>query len=337
MRWGWQLEPASVIEEQFKGLIVSTLLEETKGSLAQLNIPTVSVSSRNDPWTGSSVTPDNNAIGKLAAEHFQERLFKHFAFVGHNEEPYSFYRYEGFKTKIQPAVCATFWLDDVQPGGSRASNVKLQQFLRSLPTGTGVFTTNDFFGRRVCYNALEVGRKIPEDLAVLGVDADNMISLSSPVNLSSVDPDSAKIGYEAARLLARLMDGGTIHEQICIRPKSVLVAASTDYLVTDVQDIAHALQYIKGQACHGISVEDVAAITGVGRRTLEKRFRAEVGKGIDEVIRDVRLKRAVELMDNSSLTISEISAKAGFSNPFYFSNVFKKHYGVSPKIHRRQL
>jgi transcriptional regulator GlxA family with amidase domain len=83
-------------------------------------------------------------------------------------------------------------------------------------------------------------------------------------------------------------------------------------------------------------VEYVSVRLGIGRRTLERRFKGAVGRGIDEQIRQTRLERAVELIDTSDLTISEIAEKAGFANLYYFSSVLKKHYGISPKQYRRE-
>jgi LacI family transcriptional regulator len=335
VRWGRQLSEVMIRNESFEGVILFALPDDLKKLPGRLTVPVVNVSSRNLFWKGSSVTPDNKAIGEMAATHYKERLFKHFAFVGVEVEPYSYTRYEGFARAVSPATCQTCWLNDSLPGGAEAANRALKEFLKTLPFGTGILTTNDIFARRVCAMAAEVHREIPADLAVLGVDADEMISLSSSVNLSSVDPDSEKIGFEAARLLHQHLSGNTTIEHLEIPPKGVVVAASTDHLATTDEDLARTLQFIKKHACQGITVEDVSQQIGIGRRTLERRFKEAVGKGIDEQIRKVRIDRAAELINKSDLTISEIAERSGFANLYYFSSAFKKYHGISPKQYRR--
>lgn len=337
VRWGSFLTSELLHRSSFDGLIVIALSDRQRELVGKLKIPVVNVSSRNLPWQGSSVTPDNALIGKLAATHFLERLYRRFHFIGPDAHSYSVERFEGFKASVSPFTCEAFWLRDDDPGGPGAVSRQLGDYLNGLPTGTAVFTANDIFARRVCDCVQSISRQVPEDIAVLGVDADKMVSLASPVPVSSVDPDSTRIGFEAARLICGLLEGSRKAENVLIPPRGINVDISTDHLATNDPKIASAIQLIQQHACQGLTVSDVAQALAMGRRSIEQRFREATGRGIDEQIRRARLDRARELLDRSDLTISEIAEKTGYSNLYYFSSAFKKHFGASPKRYRSQL
>ncbi|MCD8482910.1 MAG: helix-turn-helix transcriptional regulator [Verrucomicrobia bacterium] len=114
------------------------------------------------------------------------------------------------------------------------------------------------------------------------------------------------------------------------------MATSTDHLATEDLLIARAVAMIREYACSGLTVDDIAAKVGVGRRMLERRFRKAVGKGVDEQIRKVRVERAIELLGRSEFSIGEIADRCGFSDMFYFSRAFKKTTGKSPREYRQE-
>lgn len=120
-----------------------------------------------------------------------------------------------------------------------------------------------------------------------------------------------------------------------IPPKGVLTAASTDHLATEDATIAKTVALIREYACNGLTVDELTAKLGMGRRMLERRFRKAIGKGIDEQIRSVRVERAIELLERSNFTVSEIADRCGFSDVFYFSKMFKKITGKSPRDFRQ--
>lgn len=335
VRWGEYLDPAAIHAEGFSGVILFALADQDIEAVDKIRVPVVSVSSRNPQWLSHRVVPDNLAIGRMAAKHFKERLFWKFLFFGIREETYSFERFCGFRQEVAPHACEAFWSMDQDPGGSAAVNRKLGKKLEALAVGTAIFTTNDIFARRVCELALSAGRKVPSELAILGVDSDDMISLASPVALSSVDPDSKRIGREAATQLQKIVAGQTEPRSILVPPKRISLAASTEHLATEDAQVAEAIQRIQRHACNGLTVEQLAKALGMGRRTIEQRFRSATGRGIDEQIRLVRMQKAARLLKETDFTVGEVAERSGFSNVYYFSGAFKKHFGVSPRYFSR--
>ncbi len=78
------------------------------------------------------------------------------------------------------------------------------------------------------------------------------------------------------------------------------------------------------------SVEELAEKVGISRSMLHRRLKKITGKSASELITEMRLEKAKELLENSDYTSAEIAYKVGFNSPSYFNKVFKKHYQVSP-------
>ncbi|MCD8482904.1 MAG: helix-turn-helix domain-containing protein [Verrucomicrobia bacterium] len=334
LRWGQSMIGTESIErDAIIGIIYFALTEGDRDLLHGTGLPAVNVSSRNMPTVHPSVISDDLAVGKLAAAHFKDNLFQNFAFVGVKSHPYSLERAAGFKAGVFPSVCTEFWLDEYSDANKVSAS--LSDFLTSLEYPCAILASNDIFARRVCERAIDLNLAVPQQIAILGVDAEHMVSLSSPVQLSSIDIDSYSIGFKAAELLLNSIHSPLTQSQtLRIAPKGVVTATSTDHLATSDHTVALAVTLIREYACSGISVDELAIKTGIGRRVLERRFRQTLGKGIDEQIRKVRIERAMELLDRSDLTVSEIGDKCGFKDVFYFSKMFKKATGKSPRSFR---
>lgn len=334
VNWGHGLHPEMVLDIQRKdGVISFGVNAADKRKLEALGLPIVNFSSINLPWPSvASVTPDNGAIGRMAAEYFLERLHRNFLFVGATSHPYSNERLEGFRKRLAGLEVAV--LDDYAGAGN--AERQLAGTLRKLPRPLAVFTANDLFARRVCRVAVAENLGVPEDISILGVDREDLVSLSSPQPLSSVDVDSERMGRRAAEILHGIFQGklSRTHTEV-FPPCGVITQLSTDTLATEDEGLAKALRFIREQAFQKIQVEDVARHAGVGRRSLERKFKDLVGKSIDQSIRQTRLDRARILLRESKLTLDEIAERCGFSSTDYFSKVFKAHSGQTPAAFRR--
>ncbi|MCC5850925.1 MAG: substrate-binding domain-containing protein, partial [Verrucomicrobia bacterium] len=331
VRWGSGMGESLLKDMQTKDGIFSFGLQEAgKRKLEVLGPPIVNFSSINLPWPGvASVAPDNEAIGRMAAEYFLDRLHRNFLFVGVHTHSYSRERLAGFRKRLAGLdVCV---VDEYKDG--RDADAWIGSKLRKLPRPLAVFAANDLFARRVCRIAVAEGFSVPEDIAVLGVDREELVSMSSPVPLSSVDVDSENMGRRAAEVLHGIFEGiiAPDHKEL-FPPCGVVTDLSTDSLATEDEGLAKALRFIRDHAFEKILVEDVARHAGVGRRSLERKFSDLVGKSIDQSIRQTRLERARTLLRDSKLTLDDIAERCGFSSTDYFSKVFKAHTGQTPSV-----
>jgi LacI family transcriptional regulator len=154
--------------------------------------------------------------------------------------------------------------------------------------------------------------------------------------LSSVDVDARRVGYEAAKLLARMMSGKTSKDTVVyVSPSHVVVRQSTDLVAIEDPDVAQAVRFIRESACTAIDVNRVAEVVGLSRRGLERRFRQYLGRSPKAEIMRVRMTHATRLMAETDGTSESIAKKCGFSSLEYFTRVFRQTIGMKPQAYRK--
>ncbi len=162
----------------------------------------------------------------------------------------------------------------------------LQGWLRGLPKPVAVLTWTSDRAREVIYGCRAIGLLVPEQVAVIGGGDDKVLCETCNPPLSAVALPSERIGYEAAALLDRLMQGKRgPGKRILIEPIRVVVRRSTDTLAIEDQDLARAIAFIRVNASTPIQVSDVLRAVPVSRSWLERRFQEALGRGPAEEIR----------------------------------------------------
>ncbi len=288
-----------------------------------------------------SVLVDNRAVGEMAARHFLRRGFAHFAFYGATWQTFSNERREGFCGLLEEEniPCLVFsWVHDKQGNVDfPASHLHREDWLIELPKPVGIFTSHDneaFSLLRLCQ---ELGLAVPEEVAILGVDNDQLRGLAASPPLSSIQPNFQRQGYEAAHLLDDLLNGATPPEEpLLIPPVDVVTRQSTDIIAIDDPEIAQALRVIREHACDPISVEDVLMRVMISRRTLERRFREILGRTPHQEILRMRLARAEELLTRSDMKTAKIAEACGFRHIQNFNAYFRKAHGLTPGQFRKE-
>jgi LacI family transcriptional regulator len=193
----------------------------------------------------------------------------------------------------------------------------------------------DIRGREVLDVCRQLGVSVPDQVAVIGVDNDELICDLADPPLSSVIPDTERTGYEAARLLDLLMAGqAELPLAHLIKPKGIAVRSSTDVLATDDIEVSIALRFIRAHALDGIKVEDVLRAVAVSRRVLESRFERLLGRTPHEEITRVQIERVKELLTETDLPLATIADRAGYKHVEYMSVVFKRETGIPPSQYR---
>jgi LacI family transcriptional regulator len=156
--------------------------------------------------------------------------------------------------------------------------------------------------------------------------------------LSSVIPDTHRTGYEAARLLDRMMQGEPIREAaILISPRGIAERQSTDVYAIEDEELVTALRFIREHACDGITVSDVLRVVPMSRRILEHRFQKFVRRTPHAEIIRIRMDRVARLLRETELPLIEIAARSGFAAAEYLSVAFKKYTGQSPRAYRQKF
>ena len=287
------------------------------------------------------VATDNDRIGAEAFEHLKGKGLESFAFYGLPESPFNRWaaeRERAFVERVEEAgyQCDVYRGVVTRPDIWRASLDKLETWLMSLKRPVGIMAVTDSRARHLLQVCRRPGLLVPEEVAVVGVDNDEVARFVSPVPLSSVEQATRQMGYRAARLLHRMLSGFHISAEPCVVPPVGVVArASSDYQAAKDPQVIQALHYIRKYACQGIKVEDVLTFVGRSRSALERRFRAERGHSIHHEIHTARLRRACDLLRNTKMPITDIATTCGFPSVQYLYSVFKKHMGLTPLAFRQ--
>jgi LacI family transcriptional regulator len=288
----------------------------------------------------SEIRTDSHQAGRLAAEHFLDRGFRHFAFCGFAGRDWSHRRQEGYCQRLQEAGYACEVYQSVRSNrllSWEEEQPRVVEWLKSLPTPAGLMACNDDRGRQLLEASLLAGLAVPDDVAVVGVDDDHVICNLSNPPLSSVVFNLEQAGYRAAELLDGLMAGKICEPQeVVVEPLRVVARSSTEVIATEDRHVARALQFIRDQVRQPIGVDDVVEAAGISRRGLEIRFRRVLGRSIRAEIQRVRLAFARQLLSETNLPAQRIVELAGFSSLPYLSNVFHRAVGFTLAEYRRR-
>lgn len=301
--------------------------------------PAIAVDVKDQIFGLSNVVGDCNTIGEMAATHFLERGFKNFAFCGFDDIHWSRERGDAFCNYLEKTGHTVFRYKQPSTGKKRIWEKEkdhLGKWLRSLPHPVAIMACNDDRADNVLETCKDCQIKVPNEIAVLGVDNDDLVCDITEPPLSSIDMNFEKAGYEAAAVLDRWMKGETMaNHVIVIHPTHVVVRQSTNILAIDDQEVAEAIRFINDHVRQPIQVVDVAENIAVSRRTLEKRFKAATGMSIGSQIRSKRVNYIANLLLETNLSISEIAYSMGFDGPANFSRFFQKEFHMKPSQYRK--
>jgi LacI family transcriptional regulator len=213
----------------------------------------------------------------------------------------------------------------------------LVKWLRALPKPTALLCWSAARGRQVTEACHYAGVRVPDEVAVLGGEYDDLMSNISNPPLSTIDQPAEQVGYAAAETLARMMAGRKPPPSaILFPPTRIKVRHSTDTLAIDDSLVREALEMIRVSAPSRIHVSDVVRKLSVARRTLEQRFVQSVGRTPAAEIRRVRIEEAKRLLVETDQSIAAVARAAGFSQQDLFSRTFRRSVGMPPSEFRRQ-
>lgn len=327
------------------GILCRINSQRMADAVAATRIPAVDVRGALVESPAPFVGLDNRPISRLGYEHLQQCGLKNFAFCGRprGENPPQDFRCDYFVelVKLGGQVCDVFPCATVRtrkPSWEQEQE-EIARWLKKLRKPVGVMASNDDRGHQVLDSCRRAGLSVPHEVAVLGVDNDtNLCNLCTPP-LSSIDTNASAVGYEAAALLIRMMQGEKAPRTPVLigLPKGLVRRQSTDMLAIDDVEVAKSLRFIREHACQGIQVSDVLAQTKHSPSTLERRIKALFGRSLKSEITRVRLESAKLLLQETNLKISQVASRTGFNESKYFCEVFRTVEGVTPTMYRKQF
>lgn len=352
----------SIIEKQAGGELIAPPLNNYKGfdsdgiiaythetavlaELLQFGVPVV-----NTTQTTASdldvpyVSSDDQALGRLVANYFINRGFGKFAFFGSaSYSPCSFLRGVGFKEELEAkGFSASIFSGLGDPPSKKIDwnrdREKVAQWIKSMDHPLALFADNDSCGRILADVCRELDIHVPEEVAIIGANNDELICEFSNPHLSSVALAKEQVGFEAAELVEQLiLQKKTPALPILVPPLGITTRRSSAIFAVDDPHVAKVLNYIYTYAGKAIGVEDILKEVPLCRRTLEVRFRNAIGRSPYEEIRRAHVERAKKLLAETHLPLDRIAEASGFSETKHFYLNFRKETGLSPTQYRKKF
>jgi LacI family transcriptional regulator len=326
------------------GIISRTAISSLQRILTQKRCPLVELHGDEKKFV-SEVRICDKTLGEMAANYFIERGFQHFGFYSCSTPWWVLPRCSVFEKVISRHgfYCNIYsgHPDDqmiLHPVWKNRFEKPLRKWLVSLPKPIGIWVVTDHQAVRVLEGCRDLQLRVPEDVAILGTSNDTLLcNLTSPP-LSSIDVNGMTIGYEAARLLQLKMDGRKpMDSPVNVPPLQVVTRQSTDVIAIPESDVAAALALIREQACNGINVSKIVEELNISRRSLERYFAKYLNRSPHDEILRVRINQAKILLHATTLSISAIARKTGFTNRDYFISAFHHHAGTTPQNYRNTI
>lgn len=349
-RWSLQLHPRSsgVYSadwlRDWDGDGVLAFVEDPRlaAALLRAKIPAVELFGHRLDLGLPHVGNDEEAFGRLAAEHLIERNFVRFAFVGVVGALWSNRRLSGFRQAVErcsagaPEVLSLSD-DDASLAAWEKNQARLCAWLRKLRRPTGLMAASDRLALRVLNACRQEGIDVPGQMAVIGVDNDEETCRLADPQLTSVMDNARGIGWRAAELLDQLMSrrGVSLQRSVLVPPAGIAMRRSTEVTAVDDPLIARACQLIREQSCAGLTAEGLAASMRVSKSLFYARFKKALNRLPHEEIIRTRLEQAQSLLRQTRLPLAEIALRCGFAHPEYFSVSFKRELGMTPGRFRR--
>lgn len=302
--------------------------------LASLNIPVVLQNTRSRSDIYPNLTGDYLRTGQIAAEYFRKKFYTSFAFYGIKDVIWSKEKGRGFREKVMQEH--SVYSEYEEDRGTVYDRQRLTDWLKSLPKGTGVFCCDDAHALTITETCKMAGINVPDDIAVLGVDGDDLICEISDPPISSIQLEVEQGGYQTCKLLhQQILTGDRQPFNVIIGPSEIKERNSTRMLnITDSQ-VMNILKYIEMNYNHEITMNDVFQLVPLSRRSVEMRFKKATGMTIYQYILYVRIERLAYLLSTTDKTFIDLAYEVGFRDYANVARTFRKHKGCSPMEYRR--
>jgi LacI family transcriptional regulator len=347
----WQLATEMVYNARIPygwkgdGIVSSTgFRDDLADFIRKAEVPVVEVSFMREDLSVPKVGGDDDQIGRMAAEHFLDRGYQHYAWAPFIRTSAGDQRHASFVKRLRAAGLDCHDLPplsyaeaDSEQTNWLARRHRLTAALVAMPKPLAIFAFNDGAACEVLNACEEAGIPVPESVAVLGVDNDLLFCEMPGIQLSSIRHDLEGIAYEACALLDRLMSGEPPPgEPLRLPPLGLVTRRSTDILAVTNLQVAKALRLIREEfADPTLDVTRIVEATGISRRALEMAFRRELNRSPGEEIQRLRLDQVRRLLEKGELTIAEVARASGFSHPNHLHRIFKKHFNLTPRAFQK--
>ena len=328
-----KIRPAGVVVRVSQG--VKELIDQLPASL-----PCVVLGSEEGADGRINVLNDSERIGRTAAEDLLSLGFSDFAFCGRTYDRESCQLADSFSRAIQESGCdvKNYFCPDKANSGFARDVTALTEWVASLSKPVGILAVNDERSLAVLEACKAAEAEVPEQVAVLGVDNDFAKCEIAMPPLSSIALNTVKAGFEAAKLMHRMIrrEVGCAYREIAVEPTRIVTRQSTNVLAVPDRVVARALDFIRTHVNKQIQVNDVAESVSVSRRELERRFKRNLNYSIHQAIKLAKVQLIAQMLLETSYSISEIAFQLGFTDAAHIARYFRDVEGISPIEYRKK-
>ena len=291
-------------------------------------LPVVETQEFGNLFDAPKVIVPHETVGRMAAEHLLGLRFAHLGFVTFEENLLERHRRQGFRRAVERAG-ATF---------HALTRRGLRGALARLPRPLALLAVNDINAVEVLQLCRDAGCRVPEEVAVMGIDDAEIICDLAAVPLTSLNCDFERQGFEAAALLDRLMNGERrVPRKIAVEPRGVTVRRSTDTIAIPDPEAARMLRLMRDRFREPWTIQEIAGELNLSLRRVHAAFRRQAGLSLLEELTRLRIAHAKTLLADTRLKLEAIAAESGFSSRFHFIRAFRRVTGRTPRTYRRTL
>ena len=319
--------------------IIAQLSDVNIELLNDLNIPIIVQNYRDRNKAVSNLTGDYFNTGVMAAKFFLNRGYRNFAFYGFKGAIWSRERADGYSHEIekQGYKLAILENDNKDKEEWSYNHTVLGNWLQSLPKPVALFACDDHFALQISETCNVYNINVPDDIAILGVDNDDLLCNISDPPLSSIVLDVENGGYNAGKLLHQLITKEITEPfNIVVNPLIIERRKSTEKYAVSDKNIRTILNYIEKNYANHLSVEELVKQVPLSRRVLEKKFKEETGESLYQYIQNYRIDQFTRLLITTDYSLFEAALQSGFENYKNVSRVFRKYKSLSPAEYRKR-
>ena len=308
-------------------------------AVKSLKIPAINLSTAMRHSPVPRVMMDNYAVGRMAAEHLLELGFRRLAYYGVRGAWFSELREAGFVDTVRTAggTCSTLngQVEKAAYLSFAKHDTEIRKWLSAIQPPVGVLAVHDYRARRLIEVCAEVGLRVPDDVAIVGVNNDRIVCELSEPQLTSVSPNGRVIGLAAAKMLDQWMHSKRpTAEQTLFAPDGIVRRGSTEVTAVDDPIARRAIQYLQHHFCEEIDITTTAQALDISRRSLERAFLRAMNTSPHNFLARLRVQYAMKLLDQRELTLDAVAQKAGFGSARRLAIVFHRVTGNSPRKYR---
>ena len=336
----------------FDGFIARVTDANCAEAFASIGKPVVDVLCHVEHPSFATCDQDADSIGLLAVQHFTDHRFRHFAFFGHEGQPYSDRRRIAFTNGLQAQGCVCdiyrtpkkFFVDfntriireERYTTDKESSDIR--KWISRLKKPVAVFCSNDLRACQLASECHRIGIRIPEDVAILGVDNDELACCFASPNISSIDPDAEAIGRLAAETPDKMMKGKARNiPHVAVKARRLVERGSTQVYTIDPPWLSQALVFIRTNVARHLTASDVFRHIGKSHSVVDGTFKRVLNTTVSAEIAKSRIDEAKQLLRQTTLPLDRVSTLSGFASVQYFTTSFTKAVGQSPGAYRAAL